>query len=56
VGTSGNFVRANYIGTKINGTEPLGNGQNGISVSTADPNTIGGLGADEGNHNSTMKK
>jgi parallel beta-helix repeat protein len=43
-----NVVQANYIGTDHTGTNPLGNGGNGVYVYGAN-NTIGGAGAEEGN-------
>ncbi len=50
VGTLGNTVQGNYIGTTLSGNAALGNGAVGISVDTgASPNTIGGTTAGAGN-------
>jgi titin len=42
-GTSGNFVQGNIIGLSAAGTNALPNGFNGISISGAASNTIGGV-------------
>jgi hypothetical protein len=45
-----NVIRGNYIGLKINGTEGLGNASQGIAIFQGpDTNTIGGIGAGQGN-------
>jgi hypothetical protein len=45
-GTTGNQVLANFIGTSAGGTEALGNGGNGVAISTgANNNTVGAAGA-----------
>ena len=41
-GTSGTVVQHNFIGTDITGTHALPNGANGILISAANNNTIGG--------------
>ncbi len=46
--STGNFVRGNYIGTNVNGTEDLGNSQDGVYIDDADTNTIGGDDAADG--------
>jgi hypothetical protein len=48
VGGSRNLVRGNLIGTKLNGTEALGN-QIGIHISGGGSNAIGGTAAGAGN-------
>jgi hypothetical protein len=47
-GGSGNVIRGNLIGTKVNGTEPLGN-QVGIADSGGTGTVIGGTAAGVGN-------
>ncbi|HET9530984.1 MAG TPA: BACON domain-containing carbohydrate-binding protein [Blastocatellia bacterium] len=39
---TGNRVQGNYIGTSFSGTSALGNGLNGVTISDAPGNTIGG--------------
>ncbi len=47
---TGNLVEGNYVGTDSNGTAALGNEINGIILSNnASDNTIGGIGAGQGN-------
>jgi len=47
---SGNLVQGNYIGTDVNGTANLGNGNAGIDIlNNANNNTIGGAAAGAGN-------
>jgi len=41
-GATGNVVEGNYIGLTASGKARLGNGQNGVRVTQADANTIGG--------------
>jgi hypothetical protein len=41
-GASGNHVEGNFIGTDVTGTTDLGNSQNGVIISLAPNNTIGG--------------
>jgi CSLREA domain-containing protein len=41
-GADNNVVRGNLIGTKINGTDALGNGGGGVNMDSADGNVIGG--------------
>jgi hypothetical protein len=49
VGTSGNKVLGNFIGTKANGTEPLPNTDGVVTYYGASNNLIGGLVAGAGN-------
>jgi len=44
-----NIIEGNYIGTGVNGTTDLGNGDNGILVRGGDGNLIGGITADTRN-------
>jgi len=46
-----NLVQGNFIGTDVTGTQPLGNGGNGISIVGANvgPNLIGGTSVSQGN-------
>jgi titin len=44
-GASGNMMQGNYIGTDATGTLDLGNNTNGILISSAPSNTIGGTAA-----------
>jgi hypothetical protein len=50
IATTGNMVLGNYIGTDKDGSLPLGNGSQGVIISTgASGNTIGGTSAGAGN-------
>lgn len=50
VAASGNTVQGNYLGTRASGTLPVRNDGHGIQITaSASGNTIGGLGAGEGN-------
>jgi len=50
VGTDGNLVQGNFIGTQINGTSPLGNTGVGVLVENlANNNIIGGTASGAGN-------
>ena len=49
VGTSGNVVQGNYIGTNDSGTSPLGNGNRGIGIYSSSGNLIGGTEPGAGN-------
>jgi CSLREA domain-containing protein len=50
VGTTGNIVQGNYIGTDVTGTLPLGNSDNGVILATgAMKNLIGGTAGAAGN-------
>jgi len=42
VGTNGNVVKGNYIGTDPSGTSPLPNYQQGVLIGDGQDNTIGG--------------
>jgi len=42
---TGNHVEGNFIGTDVNGTAGLGNGQYGVIIVSASTNTIGGTAA-----------
>ena len=44
-----NQVRGNYVGTTVSGASPLGNGSEGISIVSANGNTIGGTATGAGN-------
>jgi photosystem II stability/assembly factor-like uncharacterized protein len=48
-GDLGNLVEGNYIGTDATGTAALGNGGNGVLITTASNNTVGGTAAGAGN-------
>jgi uncharacterized protein (TIGR03437 family) len=52
-GATGNLVQGNFIGTDLTGTKPLGNGSggngNGVVLTEAAGNTIGGATAGAGN-------
>jgi CSLREA domain-containing protein len=50
LGTSGNLVQGNFIGTDFNGTADLGNGGDGVIIDfCATNNTIGGTASGAGN-------
>ena len=49
LGTAGNFIRGNYIGTDINGSVALGNASDGVTLLGTGGNTIGGTNSGEGN-------
>jgi RHS repeat-associated protein len=49
VSGGGNQISENYIGTDIDGTGALGNGEAGIEISDVPSNTVGGTGEGEGN-------
>ncbi|HOX58683.1 MAG TPA: right-handed parallel beta-helix repeat-containing protein [Candidatus Paceibacterota bacterium] len=40
-----NLVQGNYVGVDATGTNALGNGANGISIESANSNTVGGINA-----------
>jgi hypothetical protein len=46
---SGTTVQGNYIGTDAGGTGALGNTEDGVSVFSADDNTVGGTASGAGN-------
>ena len=49
-GTTGNLIQGNFIGTSVNGTDPLANSQDGVGFRTsASGNTVGGTATGEGN-------
>jgi parallel beta-helix repeat protein len=48
-GSSGAFIRGNYIGTASDGSTDLGNARNGILITGGDFNTVGGSAAGQGN-------
>jgi hypothetical protein len=39
---TGNKIEGNFIGTNVSGTQPLGNGSDGVRISRASDNTVGG--------------
>jgi titin len=47
--SSNNVIEGNYIGPDITGVDPIGNGGEGIYITNAPANTIGGIGDDAGN-------
>lgn len=47
--SSGNIIQGNLIGVAADGTSPLPNGENGISITTSSDNMIGGEGLNPGN-------
>jgi hypothetical protein len=47
--SNSNFVQGNLIGTKMNGTEALGNATGGVVIFESSNNTIGGTGFRAGN-------
>jgi hypothetical protein len=49
IAPNGNLIQGNFIGTSVTGTSPLGNGLDGIAISKADSETIGGTTAGAGN-------
>ncbi len=49
VGTTGNLIQGNKIGTDVTGTLALSNAHEGIYATNAGPNTIGGAVAGAGN-------
>jgi len=49
VGTSGNILQGNYIGTNAAGTAAIANGDTGVLSDYANNNTIGGTAAGAGN-------
>jgi titin len=48
-GATGNVVEGNYVGTNASGTSALANTNNGVEVSGAHNNTVGGTTAGSGN-------
>ena len=49
-GTSGNVVEGNFVGTDVGGTQPLGNSDVGVLITSgATGNTVGGTAAGAGN-------
>ena len=48
-GSTGNFIRGNYIGIDPSGTVDLGNTSNGVLISDAGSNFVGGTGSGDGN-------
>lgn len=49
VSPDGNLIQGNFIGTTIDGTAALGNGDDGIILAGSSGNTIGGVTAGAGN-------
>jgi hypothetical protein len=45
----GNLVQGNFIGTDVNGTANLGNGANGVLITAASGNVVGGTAAGAAN-------
>jgi titin len=48
-GSSANVIQGNDIGTRADGTNPLGNGSLGVSISNSNGNAVGGTAAGAGN-------
>jgi len=48
-GSTGNLVQGNYLGTDVTGSLALGNADNGVTLSDAATNVIGGTSAGAGN-------
>ncbi len=46
---SGTLIEGNFIGTALNGTDPLGNGGAGVQINEASDNSVGGLATGAGN-------
>jgi titin len=44
-----NLVQGNLIGTEVSGTQPLGNGRDGVQINRSNNNTIGGEASGAGN-------
>jgi CSLREA domain-containing protein len=47
--TTGNLVQGNSIGTDVGGTANLGNGANGVLITTASGNSVGGTASGQAN-------
>jgi CSLREA domain-containing protein len=50
VGSSGNIIEGNFIGTDVTGTADLGNSRYGVAIVDAPGNTIGGDGGGRGQY------
>jgi CSLREA domain-containing protein len=48
IGSSGNLVQGNFIGTDVTGTADLGNTQYGVRIDDASGNTVGGIASAPG--------
>jgi titin len=48
-GSGGNLVQGNFIGVDATGSNALGNATNGISITSASSNTVGGITSGAGN-------
>jgi CSLREA domain-containing protein len=48
IGSSGNLVQGNFIGTDVTGTADLGNSQDGVRIDDVSGNTVGGIASAPG--------
>jgi titin len=48
IGSSGNLVQGNFIGTDVTGTADLGNTQDGVRIDDVSGNTVGGIASAPG--------
>ena len=48
-GSTGNIIQGNYLGTDVNGTAAIANGDYGVEIEESPSNTIGGTASGAGN-------